>query len=243
MERGLFIAASGMLAAQIRQDVIANNLANATNAGFKADIAVGRAFDDMLLHGTIRGNPIGPLTEGTQIDEVVVDSRPGGLRATQNPLDLAVVGNGWFSVRTAAGVAYTRNGSFTTNAQGQIVTAQGDPVLGVDGQPITVPGTGKLGIDRQGRVLADNRPVGQIAVTSLAPASLRKLGSNYLQGTPDTATPPGEVAQGYLEGSNVNTVSEMVDLIVNMRSYEADQKAVKAEDDALDRAANQVGRV
>ena len=242
MERGLFIAASGMLAAQVRQDVIANNLANATTPGFKGDVVVQHAFGDLLLKDALTGDPVGPLTEGTQVDRVVVDSRGGSLRNTQNPLDLAISGDGWFSVQTQGGVAYTRNGTFTTNSQGQIVTAQGEPVLGTDGRPIVVDTRQTIAIARDGRVLSGTTQVGQLAVTALRDGSLRKMGDNLVSGTPDPQAPVGLVAQGYLETSNVNSVKQMVELIVNMRTFEAGQKTIRALDDTLDRAANQVGK-
>lgn len=242
MERGLFIAASGMLAAQVRQDVIANNLANATTPGFKGDVVVAHAFGDMLLENARSGERIGALTKGTEIVDVATDPRNAGMRVTQNPLDLAVSGDGWFSVQTANGVMYTRNGAFTTNAQGQIVTAQGDPVLGQNGQPLVIDPRLEIAVSRDGRVLNGGREVGRIAVTALAPDSLDKQGDNYVTGDVDPQGAVGVVAQGYLESSNVNSVKQMVELIVNMRTFEAGQKVVRALDDTLDRAANQVGR-
>ncbi len=242
MERGLFIAASGMLAAQIRQDVIANNLANATNAGFKGQVAVERAFDDLLLTQVQGGGAIGPLSTGARVAEVRTDPTPGGLRNTRTPLDRAVAGDGWLSVGTAAGTAYTRNGALTVDRAGRIVTAQGDPVLGEGGAPVVV-GNGDVAIDRQGRVTSDGRAAGRLALTALDPATLRKQGDNYVTGQVDRGRPTGEIAQGYLESSNVNSVKQMVELITNMRAFEADQKVVRAIDETLGTAVNQVARV
>jgi flagellar basal-body rod protein FlgF len=243
VERGLFIAASGMLAAQIRQDVIANNLANATNNGFRADVISQQAFGDLLLSNTRTGAQIGPLSEGSRVAVIRPDLQNGGLEWTKNPLDLAVVGDGWFSVRTANGVAYTRNGAFTTNAQGAIVDASGSPVLSTTGQPITVNANQPIGIDQHGRVTQKGTLLGQIAVTALTPASVNKLGTNYYSGTPNPGGKVGGVAQGALESSNVNSVSEMVNLIDNMRVFQADQKVVNGLDDELNVAANQIGKV
>lgn len=242
MERGLYIAASGMLAAQIRQDVIANNLANATNPGFKGQVAVERSFGDVLLEQVRGGAEIGPLSTGTEVAGIATNARQGALRNTQNPLDLAVEGAGWLSVQTGGGTAYTRNGALTTDSGGRLVTARGDAVLGVDGRPLVVGG-GAVEIDAAGRVLGAGRPVGQIALTALDPASLQRLGDDYVTGRADPRTPTGRIAQGYLESSNVNSVEQMVDLITNMRAYEADQKAIKALDETIGNAVNQVGRV
>ena len=117
MERGLFIAASGMLAAQIRQDVIANNLANATNPGFKGEVLSQVAFGDLLLSNTMTGEKIGPLSAGTLVTDIKPNLTNQGFRWTQNTLDLAIGGNGWFAVQTPQGVRYTRNGAFTTDAE------------------------------------------------------------------------------------------------------------------------------
>lgn len=242
MERGLFIAASGMLAAQVRQDVIANNLANATTAGYKGDVVVAHAFGELYLRNALTGDPVGPLSLGAEIVDVAVDARNGGMRGTQNPLDLAIAGDGWFSVQTAGGLMYTRNGAFTTNAQGQITTAQGDPVLGEGGAPIVVDPRLEIAVSRDGRVLNGGREVGRLAVTALAADSLEKQGDSYVTGTVDAQAAVGAVAQGFLESSNVNSVKQMVELITNMRTFEAGQKVVRALDDTLDRAANQVGR-
>ena len=236
MERGLFIAASGMLAAQIRQDVIANNLANATNPGFKREVLSQVAFGDMLLSNTQTGATIGPLSRGTQITSIKPNLTNNGFRWTQNTLDLAIGGNGFFAVQTDQGVSYTRNGAFTTDAGGFLVT-------GKDGQPLDLSGGGRVAISRSGEVRVGNRLAGTVAVVALAPDSLRKLGGNYLTGTVDAGAKVGAVAQGALETSNVNTVTEMVALIENMREFEADQKVIRALDDTLGGAVNQVGRV
>jgi flagellar basal-body rod protein FlgG len=232
-----------MLAAEIRQDVIANNLANATNPGFKGDKLVQSAFGDMLLANTQTGATIGPLSVGAQVTSITPDLANGGLRFTQNPLDVAIAGTGWFTVSTAAGTVYTRNGAFTTNAAGDITTAQGDAVLGVDGKPINVGGGGRIGIDTQGVVTVAGKAVGKLAITALDDASVKKLGSNYYTGTAKTGVSLGKVAQGALEAANVNTVTEMVSLIDNMRIFEAGQKSMRAIDDTLEKAVNQVGRI
>ena len=243
MERGLFIAASGMLAAQIRQDVIANNLANATNPGFKGEVLSQVAFGDMLLSNTSTGERIGPLSTGTLVTDVKPNLTNNGFRWTQNTLDLAIGGNGFFAVQTPSGVRYTRNGAFTTDAEGFLTTAQGDRVLGKDGQPLNLSGGEKVSIARNGDVHVGNRLVGTVAVVALQPNSLHKEGDNYLTGTVDPTAKVGMVAQGALESSNVNTVKEMVSLIENMREFEADQKVIRALDDTLGGAVNQVGRV
>jgi flagellar basal-body rod protein FlgF len=242
VERGLFAAASGMLADQIRQDVIANNLANATTAGFKGDVAVGEAFPDMLVNQLQTGAKVGTLGLGSHISQISTNDKQGALRQTGNTYDLAVAGSGWFSVQSANGPAYTRNGTFTIDARGQLVTADALPVLDDGGRPITI-GDGKGSIAPDGRVSVDGRQIARLALTSLDPARLHKLGDNLYTGTAQKGVDPGRVEQGFLEGSNVNSVKEMVDLISTMRSFEASQKAVQAQDDTIGKAVNDVGRI
>ena len=121
------------------------------------------------------------------------------------------------------------------------MTAQGDPVLGTNGQPIVVDPKSTIGISRDGRVFSNGALAGTLAVTALQDDSLKKLGDSYVQGTVDPQGRVGTLAQGYLETSNVNSVKQMVDLIVNMRTFEAGQKVVQAIDSTLDKTANQVG--
>jgi flagellar basal-body rod protein FlgF len=242
VERGLFVAASGMLADQVRQDVIANNLANANTAGFKGDRAVASAFASMLLQEVGSGARIGQLGLGVRVDGVNVDYSQGGMRATGNQLDLAIAGEGWFAVRGPGGAQYTRNGAFSLDAQRQLVTADGRQVLGADGAPVRIPEGRELGIDASGAVIVDGKRVGALRIAVLDQKSLQKQGDDAVTGTPAQGA-AGRVAQGYLEAANVNSVREMVGLIATMRSFEASQKAVHGIDETLGRAVNDVGRM
>src|SRR4051812_16487091 len=112
MERGLYIAASGMVAEMVRQDQIANDLANASTPGYKADRASQSSFGDLLLSNTLTGHPIGPLGLGARIGRIETDTTPAPLRETGEPLDFAIQGEGWFAVQTSQGLRYTRNGQF-----------------------------------------------------------------------------------------------------------------------------------
>ena len=127
MERGLYIAASGMVAEQMRQDQIANDLANASTPGYKADRVTQRAFADLLLSNTATGQAVGGLTTGVAADRMVTDVSPQPLRDTGEPLDLAIAGDGWFGVQTAQGTRYTRNGQFTAAADGTLTDQLGNP--------------------------------------------------------------------------------------------------------------------
>src|SRR5947209_15718445 len=225
MERGLYIAASGMVAEMVRQDQVANDLANASTPGYKADRSTQQSFNRMLLSNTLTGQPVGTLSLGTRIDSIVTDLTPGPIRETGQPLDFAVEGDGYFAVRTPQGVRYTRNGQFGLSPQGTLQTALGAPVLGQNGQPVRV-GAG-------GRVNAN-----QLGVFALNGA--RKIGDSLFQGTAGGRA-LGTVRQGALEGSNADPTHAMVDMIASYRNFESGQKAINAIDQTLQKAANQVG--
>ena len=224
MDRGLYIAASGMLAEQIRQEQIANDLANASTAGYKADRTAQRSFGDLLLANTTTGGAVGRQGTAVQVDAIETDFSPKPARETGEALDFAISGEGFFAVQTAQGVRYTRNGQFALDPQGRLVTAQGDPVLDAGGRPITAA---------DGRV--DPRRIGVVTLTDP-----RKEGDSLVSGTPAGAA-AGTVRSGALEGSGADAARSMVDMIASMRAFEAGQKVIQAIDDTLGQAASKVG--
>lgn len=224
MERGLYIAASGMVAEQMRQDQIANDLANASTPGYKADRVTQRAFADLLLTNTVTGQTIGGLTTGVGIDRMVTDLAPQPLRDTGEPLDMAIAGDGFFGVQTAQGIRYTRNGQFTEAANGTLTDQLGNAVLGTNGQPV------KVGAD--GHVNAQD--VGVFALTNVA-----KQGDNLFTGSA-AGQATGTVRAGALEGSGVDPARTMVDMIASFRAFEAGQRAIQTIDDTLHKTATQV---
>jgi flagellar basal-body rod protein FlgF len=227
MERGLYIAASGMMAEQVRQDLIAHDLANASTSGYKPDRVASKSFGEMLLSDTRNGAPVGSLGLGTQIDKQVTDMSSGAIRDTGEPLDFAVEGDGFFTVRTSGGVRYTRDGQFAASARGTLVTASGDDVLGPNGAPI------RLGTD------------GKVATSDLGVVSLtnaKRQGDNLFTGTAGGAA-PGTVRASALEGSGVNPTTTMVDMISSLRAFESGQRVITTIDSTLQKAANQVGSI
>ncbi len=224
MERGLYIAASGMVAEQMRQDQIANDLANASTPGYKADRVTQRAFADLLLSNTATGQAIGGLTTGVAADRMVTDTSPQPVRDTGEPLDLAVVGDGWFGVQTPQGTRYTRNGQFTAAANGTLTDQLGNAVLGSNGQPVKV--------DRTGHVNASD--VGVFALNNPA-----KQGDNLFNGT-SGGQASGTVRTGALEGSGVDPARTMVDMIASFRAFEAGQRVIQTIDESLHKTATQV---
>lgn len=227
MERGLYIAAAGMTAEMVRQDQIANDLANAATPGYKADRAEQRSFGDLLLENTRTGQTIGPIGAGPLITKQVTDLSPAALRDTGEPLDLAIAGDGYFAVQTPQGVRYTRNGSFQRGADGTLMDAVGERVLGADRKPVQVNADGTVDVTK----------VGCFALNGV-----RKLGDSLFTGTPAGAA-TGQVQSGVLESSGVNAGQTMVDMIASLRAFEAGQKAIQTIDSSLQLAAGQVGNL
>ena len=228
MDRGLYIAASGMLAEQIRQDQIANDLANASTPGYKADRTSQRSFNDLLLANSATGATVGPQSTAVQVDRIVTDFSGRPLRDTGEPLDFGISGDGFFAVQTDDGVRYTRNGEFQSDEQGRLVTSMGDPVLGRNNQPVTIGADGKVD-PRNLNVVLLNNP--------------EKVGNNYITGTPGAVAGllAGSVRAGALEGSGADANQAMVDMIESMRAYEAGQKVIHTIDETLGKAASSVG--
>ena len=225
MERGLYIAASGMLAEMVRQDQIANDLSNASTPGYKADRATQRSFGDILLSNTVSGRTVGPLGLGSRIDSIVTDATPAPVRDTGEPLDFAVVGEGWFQVQTPQGTRYTRNGQFALSPQGVLIDGMGNQVMGQGGGPVRAGAGGKV----------DPRQLGIFMLTGV-----RKIGNSYVTGAAGGAA-TGTVRQGALEGSNADPAKSMVDMIASFRAFESGQRVIRTIDETLAKASNVVG--
>ena len=251
MIRGIYIAASGMMAQEAKQSAISNNLANVSTPGFKRDIAVGESFSDIV--SGLAGSPVGRLGMSTAITAVYSDHSPGSMASTENPFDLAIEGDGMFTIQTDTGIRYTRAGNFRLDAESYLVTRDGHRVLGADG-PIRVDGS--LVVQDDGGVYSDGEFRGQLRI--MIPTTgdvLVKVGGGLFRERDGVAgaagaagmvqSQPGEarVVQGALESANVNAVREMVDMIAGYRTYEAAQRALLSHDALLDKAVNEVGRV
>ena len=227
MERGLYIAASGMLAEQIRQEQIANDLANASTPGYKADRTSQRSFDELLLSNSRTGATVGSAGTAVVIEAITTDFTPAPARETGEPLDFAIQGEGFFAVQTERGVRYTRNGQFTVSPQGLLATPAGDPVLGRGGRTIAVGPDGRVD------------PATLDVITLRDP---RKEGDSLVIGTP-AGDVRGLVRAGALEGSGADPARAMVDMIASMRSFEAGQRVITTIDSTLEKAANRVGSI
>jgi len=246
--RGLYAAASGMLARVVHQERLANDLANINTAGYKADRTVTVSFPALLLARLERGagGMVGPLGTGAVVTEGGVDWSPGPLVETGRSTDLALEGEGLFVVAGPGGPAYTRSGQFQVGPDGRLQTPDGWTVLSTEGTAI-YPGTDDFRVTEDGGVLVNGALVGVVArVTFANPAGLRKIGNNLFAATPASgpavaaATP---VRQGYLEQSNVDPARAVVEMLANFRAFEAAQKVLQAQDQTLGLAVNEVGRV
>jgi flagellar basal-body rod protein FlgG len=245
-----------MTAQMTLTDVVTNNLANVNTVGFKKDLAVSKEFREMLIYrindpsarGTMAESaatavPIGMLGTGTMVDGIYTVHTRGDLRNTGNSLDVAIMGTGFFAVDTKNGIRYTRNGSFSLNSNKELVTSSGDQVLGQKG-PIRLDGK-KVLIDESGGVYSDGVLVDNLRISTFADLNVLEKEGAYSRTSMPVQEIIGEVQvqQGFLEGSNVNTISEMVNLINVYRTYEANQKMVQTQDETLSKAVNNVASI
>ncbi|MCX7984361.1 MAG: flagellar basal-body rod protein FlgG [Bacteroidetes bacterium] len=259
MNRALRIAASGMYAQQLNVDLIAHNLANVNTVGFKKSRP---EFQD-LMYQTMRVSaqtndhniqePL-ELQVGTGVVPVATlkNFTQGDIQTTNNPLDIAIQGEGFFQIRRPDGTyAYTRDGTFKVSSEGMLVTSQGYIVepgiaLPTDVTNITIARDGTVEVQIVGQTEATK--IGQLELVKFVnPAGLRSIGNNLLvetsaSGKPLIGTPAsegfGELIQGAIESSNVDVVEEMVSMIVAQRAYEINSKTIKTVDDMFTMANN-----
>ncbi|MDI6824272.1 MAG: flagellar hook-basal body protein [Bacillota bacterium] len=246
MLRGIYAAGAGMAAGLDQLDVIADNAANVQTPGFKGRIPVVAGFRSLLL-SRVRDGPVaavGSLSTGSRVEDAVTDFSPGPMRPVEDPLAVALSGPGFFVVQTPWGEAYTRNGMFRLDARGRLVTGAGHPVLGEHG-PIEAGADAAILPD--GTVVSGGGDVGRLRVVEFArPDALRRVGDSLFLAGPEAGLPrPVEPAllPGFVEGANVNPVTEMVRLIAVLRAYEACQKALRAQDETLGQAVREIARI
>ncbi|AZR73851.1 flagellar basal-body rod protein FlgF [Anoxybacter fermentans] len=245
MLNGLYTVARGMIAFKRENDVLANNLANVNTTGFKSEQVVYQSFPEILMSRLDESGEhfIGSKGTGSKVVETFTNFQQGHLQKTDNPLDLAIEGPGFFVVQTPWGIAYTRSGHFTLNQFGQLVTEDGYPVLGENG-PIETFGK-PIAVGEDGIIEIDGVQSDRIRLVDFADLQqLEKVGKNLYRaggGIRETRA-EGLVRQGYLEGSNVNVILGMTQLITATRLYEVSQKMIQSQDETLSKAVNDVGR-
>lgn len=251
MVRGLYTAYTGMMNQQARLDVITNNLANASTVGYKKEGATSQSFDSVYSIKVKDGSEayinrrIGKESLGVKIGETYTDYTQGSFKVTGNTYDVAIEGDGFFNISftSKSGVAstrYTRDGSFTVNNEGMLVTPDGDYVLGEGGR-IQIPDSAEVVIDELGNIYADEQYIDTLQITDFEDYNyLEKYGENLYIAIDGAVQQPAEykVRQGYLEMSNMNVISEMVEMITVSRAYESSQKVIQTIDESLDKSVN-----
>lgn len=251
MIKGLYAAASAMLAGINRQQAIAHDVANMDTPGFKQ---VMTSLDEFKVTEILKTNPnalsdpvafLGMLGLGVESAQDSTDFSQGGLKQTGNEFDLAIDGAGFFRVKTPNGERYTRDGRFIKDAQGNLTTVDGNLVLNAGGQPIKLP-DGEAAVAADGTITVDGAAAGQIGIASFTDpkTQLTRDGDNTFaaSGAP-SGTDKGMVAQGYLEMSNANATQLMTQLVEVSRSYEAAQQMVQNQDELLGKTIASLGRI
>lgn len=214
---GMSAAAAALQMLERRQAVLANNLANASTRGFKAEMAFARLMNDQLAAA-----------------DTAIDLTAGTLTQTSNPLDLAVEGDGFFVVQTPGGERFVRNGSFRLNADRQLVDDKGNTVLGEAG-PITIP-DGAIEIDASGMIKVNGKAQGRLRLDRVAAGTdlQHEGGTQFVPDASRQAIPPNEraIKQGFVEESNVNTMAAMTEMLTVLHRYGAAQKTLSTLDAA-----------
>jgi flagellar basal-body rod protein FlgG len=254
MNAALWAAKTGLDAQQTEMAVISNNLANVNTTGFKQDRAV---FEDLLYQNQTQAgadtsqttqSPSGmSIGTGVQVMATEKDYSQGSLTQTGDPLDVAIQGQGFFQIQMPDGtLAYSRDGTFQTNAQGQLVTSSGylvQPGITIPqgAQSVTIGSDGTVSVTLAGQ--SASTQIGQLQLANfINPAGLTPIGGNLLEqsaasGSPQTGSPGtngfGTLTQGDLESSNVNVVEELVNMIQTQRAYEMNSKAISTVDNML----------
>ncbi len=233
MIKGLYRSASGMLPTIKRQETIANNVSNANTAGFKKDAV----FTKELTKAQRKHLPVRSDWEQPMIDDVYTNFEGGSFARTDNPLDLAIDGDGFFQVELADGrTALTRSGSFSVNREGLLAHTDG-PILLAEGGAIE-PGNGTLTVSAAGEIEVNGNVIGRVRPVTVDNLQiLEKIGASLFvlpEGVQTTPVNNSVIRQGYLEESNVDIVREMIDMIVAFREYEANARAVTTQDNTLD---------
>jgi|WetSurMetagenome_2_1015567.scaffolds.fasta_scaffold324336_1 flagellar basal-body rod protein FlgF len=244
MIQGIYLASQAMTPLMDKQDQIAHNLANTQTTGFKQSGLFMKTFQKFLSDDENR-----PFAQNeVKPDEVYIDYREGPMVKTDSDLDVCIKGSGFLTVMTASGIQYTRNGNLSLNAEGLMITSDGSRVMGKDGFIKIDQEKGPVSISEQGDVIQQNEIRDRLRIADFKkPYRLTREGNGFFKplgpDNPVVSSQGYAIEQGFLEGSNVNAISNMVSMISAYRNFEADSKALQAQDETLDKAVNQVGRL
>ena len=251
---GLYQSATGILTNSYRQDVIANNIANAETVGFKKDIALFQQRPTEARASNLP-NQTNPLLEaiggGFFASPTMVDTTQGDLEHTGRPLDVAIMGTGYFKIDDHGQTRLTRDGRFTIDPDGRLVTnnGTGQQVLDIKSKPIQLnPGIAgsQITIDENGLILQGKTAVGQLGLFAVADSTkLRKLGGNMLSVPDTTSLLPGQgrLRGEFVERGNVEPTTELTQLMEAQRQLEANANMIRLQDATLARLVNDVGKI
>jgi flagellar basal-body rod protein FlgG len=228
MDLGLNIASAGMLAEQVQEDQISNDLANASTPGYKASSSVQQSFGSMLLENTGTGQSIGSVDTGVEISKGQTNLSQGPMQTTGRALDFAVSGSGFFAVRTANGVQYTRNGQFSVSNRGLLVDQYGDDVLSQNGAPIKAGAAGTV-------------PTSALGLFNVSNPS--QLGNNNFSGKASGGRASGQIYSGELEGSGIDPIQAMVQMESALNAYTAGQQTIGTISQTMQESASTVAQV
>ena len=258
MNYGLQISASGLMTSMYRQDVAANNLANINTAGFKPDIACVRMRDAAAIEdglGTLPSNKLlEKLGAGVMLAPNRINQTQGSIQTTNDPMNVAIKGDGYFVIRDAADkdtnrVRLTRDGRFGRNSTGRLVLAStGQPVLDSTDKPIEIPDSAPITIQPSGSIVQKGQEIARLQVIEVGDKTrLRKIGEGLFSADADTISSrrraSGQVIQGAIESSAIDEVKALLDVQAASRDVEGNISMMKAHDRTIDRAINQFGRL
>lgn len=248
MNRAVYTAASGGLAALARLEAVTQNMANVQTAGYKAERAVFRVrpLDESV---SVELDPeLGRTAAQVAQVATIRDFSQGPVRRTDNPLDVAITGDGFFVVSTARGERYTRQGTFSLDAEGYLTTQHGERVQGDNGSDLRI-GTGDVAIGEDGSVTVDGTPAGRLKLVGFGEQpALTAEGAALFAPAPGAAPTPLDasavrVQGGAIEGANVDAVAGMIELVDVSRGFEAYMHTLEKIDGVIQRSINEVGRV
>jgi flagellar basal-body rod protein FlgG len=262
MMEGLYIAASGGTKQLKKLDILSNNIANINTQGFKRDMLIYEEkrppFQQILMKGSDTKN-LNPFhgsdlaVSYVQVTQSITDFEQGSLIKTDNPLDVAIEGKGFFVINTPNGDRYTRNGNFQLDGTGQLVDRRGNKIVTRNEEPILIPfDTKQITIDQDGSIFGgaeiEQDLLGQLKIVNFSNLhALTKEGEGFYKildpSIKEILVDDAKVLQGFTENSNANAIHEMIQMIETVRQLEAYQKIIQSIDEADDQSVNSLARV
>ena len=228
MDLGLNIASAGMLAEQVQEDQISNDLANASTPGYKAASSQQQSFGSLLLQNTATGQTVGSIDTGVDVNKAQANLSQGPMETTGRSLDFAISGTGFFAVKTPNGTQYTRNGQFSVSSKGLLVDQYGNDVLSQNGGPIKVGAAGTV-------------PTSALGLFNVTNPS--QLGNNNFSGRAAGGRATGSISSGELEGSGIDPIQTMVRIESSLNAYTAGQQTIGQISQTMQESAQSVAQV